>query len=505
WSPPSGQPEHSSNTTTTTTSSALLLSSSPQFLFSQSSVFSIDNPSETNNYRSQTTHTTNSSFHEQQNTFPSKPALIPTNSHPLSHELSTSPMTPTFFNNKNINHISDKENESNIRQRRAYASLDSDQDPLKLAAASSSSLLRNRRSLLDISLTDGLNEDIQRKRSVKAGSAAAVAKECRPKRELERKTVIVHEVKKTDTLAGIALFYGIEVSLLKKTNKLWTNDSIHMHKYLYIPLDECKFDDDNERRTTVILEDDRIHISKNNNNNYHSSSSTSDSSRPSMSSPSSSPSNSPFTYYDREILMPHQTHEFCHDRKLSNVSTATIWSTSSVATTNLGFTSAEIQELSSAQLSYFPPHRTNNGTTLAKNPITTLDTSISSTITQPSPVPISHYQKNRRRNNNINLLTMPFSSTHSSNNSFMENPSKIVDKLITTLDAAGEKYWGRGFSSVKLATSNRRTRSDGDNGLGGIWSSNHGGYRGDSTELRSSLRKSSTSRKVLFANSFEDG
>ncbi|KAG0206640.1 hypothetical protein BGX28_001979 [Mortierella sp. GBA30] len=53
------------------------------------------------------------------------------------------------------------------------------------------------------------------------------------------KRVIIHQVTITDTLAGIALYYGIQVAILKKCNKLWTNDSIHTHKYLYIPFEEC--------------------------------------------------------------------------------------------------------------------------------------------------------------------------------------------------------------------------------------------------------------------------
>ncbi|KAF9136956.1 hypothetical protein BG015_002935 [Linnemannia schmuckeri] len=53
------------------------------------------------------------------------------------------------------------------------------------------------------------------------------------------KRVIIHQVTTTDTLAGIALNYGIQVSILKKSNKLWTNDSIHTRKYLYIPFEEC--------------------------------------------------------------------------------------------------------------------------------------------------------------------------------------------------------------------------------------------------------------------------
>lgn len=48
--------------------------------------------------------------------------------------------------------------------------------------------------------------------------------------------VIVHKVSRTDTLAGIALKYKIPLAQLRKTNKLWTNDSIHLRQVLYIPL-----------------------------------------------------------------------------------------------------------------------------------------------------------------------------------------------------------------------------------------------------------------------------
>ncbi|CAO3669667.1 unnamed protein product [Umbelopsis ramanniana] len=50
---------------------------------------------------------------------------------------------------------------------------------------------------------------------------------------------ILHKVKKNDTVAGISLFYGIPLSKLKKANRLWTNDSIHSRRILYIPLKDC--------------------------------------------------------------------------------------------------------------------------------------------------------------------------------------------------------------------------------------------------------------------------
>ncbi|KAF9933187.1 hypothetical protein BGZ65_004201, partial [Modicella reniformis] len=66
------------------------------------------------------------------------------------------------------------------------------------------------------------------------------------------KRVIIHQLAVTDTLAGIALYYGIQVSVLKKSNKLWTNDSIHTRKYLYIPFEECTV----ARQAGVMVDED---------------------------------------------------------------------------------------------------------------------------------------------------------------------------------------------------------------------------------------------------------
>ncbi|CDZ98785.1 Ubiquitin-like protein [Phaffia rhodozyma] len=52
-------------------------------------------------------------------------------------------------------------------------------------------------------------------------------------------SVLVHEVQSTDTLPKLALLYGIDLSLLKKVNKLWSTDSVHLRKTLHIPLEAC--------------------------------------------------------------------------------------------------------------------------------------------------------------------------------------------------------------------------------------------------------------------------
>lgn len=48
--------------------------------------------------------------------------------------------------------------------------------------------------------------------------------------------VIVHEVSKSDSLAGVALKYGIALADLRRVNHLWASDPIHLRKVLYIPV-----------------------------------------------------------------------------------------------------------------------------------------------------------------------------------------------------------------------------------------------------------------------------
>lgn len=48
--------------------------------------------------------------------------------------------------------------------------------------------------------------------------------------------VFEHKVLPTDSLAGVALKYGITVAQLRKCNKMWASDTIHLRKVLYIPV-----------------------------------------------------------------------------------------------------------------------------------------------------------------------------------------------------------------------------------------------------------------------------
>ena len=43
-----------------------------------------------------------------------------------------------------------------------------------------------------------------------------------------------------DSLAGVALKYGITLAELRRANQLWTSDSIHLRKVLYIPVDKTR-------------------------------------------------------------------------------------------------------------------------------------------------------------------------------------------------------------------------------------------------------------------------
>jgi len=49
-------------------------------------------------------------------------------------------------------------------------------------------------------------------------------------------TIIKHRVLPSDTLQGIALKYGASTTEIKRVNKLWSNDSIHLREILHIPI-----------------------------------------------------------------------------------------------------------------------------------------------------------------------------------------------------------------------------------------------------------------------------
>ena len=48
------------------------------------------------------------------------------------------------------------------------------------------------------------------------------------------------QVQPKDSLAGVALKYGITLADLRRANQLWTSDSIHLRKILHIPVDKTR-------------------------------------------------------------------------------------------------------------------------------------------------------------------------------------------------------------------------------------------------------------------------
>jgi hypothetical protein len=51
--------------------------------------------------------------------------------------------------------------------------------------------------------------------------------------------VYLHHVRKTDTLPLLLLAYETSATVLKKSNRLWSTDSIQSRKELYLPMEEC--------------------------------------------------------------------------------------------------------------------------------------------------------------------------------------------------------------------------------------------------------------------------
>ncbi|KAJ1025564.1 hypothetical protein NDA18_003907 [Ustilago nuda] len=52
--------------------------------------------------------------------------------------------------------------------------------------------------------------------------------------------VLIHPVAPTDTLSSLALHYGADIQVLRKSNKLWPGDPVQMRKLIYIPVESCK-------------------------------------------------------------------------------------------------------------------------------------------------------------------------------------------------------------------------------------------------------------------------
>lgn len=52
--------------------------------------------------------------------------------------------------------------------------------------------------------------------------------------------VLIHPVAPADTLPSLALHYGADIQVLRKSNKLWPGDPVQIRKLIYVPVDSCK-------------------------------------------------------------------------------------------------------------------------------------------------------------------------------------------------------------------------------------------------------------------------
>ncbi|KAI8448258.1 hypothetical protein BY996DRAFT_558716 [Phakopsora pachyrhizi] len=82
--------------------------------------------------------------------------------------------------------------------------------------------------------------------------------------------VLIHRVEKTDTLAGIALSYGINVSALRKANGMWTNDPLSLKEMLRIPLECCNLPP--SKKIEIESDSGKVILWENSNSNNNGSS-----------------------------------------------------------------------------------------------------------------------------------------------------------------------------------------------------------------------------------------
>ncbi|KZT29165.1 carbohydrate-binding module family 50 protein [Neolentinus lepideus HHB14362 ss-1] len=114
-------------------------------------------------------------------------------------------------------------------------------DPLRNSAAT----IANGEGVTRPQLTRMLSDFERKGPGYKMNNSEVQSAEQTSSSELESPTntkkVIIHDVMPTDTLAGVALRYGVSMASLRKANHLWATDSIHLRRQLYIPLEHTPF------------------------------------------------------------------------------------------------------------------------------------------------------------------------------------------------------------------------------------------------------------------------
>ncbi|KAJ9475235.1 LysM domain-containing protein [Pseudozyma hubeiensis] len=87
-------------------------------------------------------------------------------------------------------------------------------------------------------LKQGQQQQQQQRRTTTSRRTAASASSSAAHQDQVR--VLIHPVAPTDTLSSLALHYGADIQVLRKSNKLWPGDPVQIRKLIYIPVDSCK-------------------------------------------------------------------------------------------------------------------------------------------------------------------------------------------------------------------------------------------------------------------------
>lgn len=93
----------------------------------------------------------------------------------------------------------------------------------------------------------GLKDQQQQQRQSSSSQPSTSTRSSRPPTATTSKSsdpdqvrVLIHPVAPTDTLHSLALHYGADIQVLRKSNKLWPGDPVQIRQVVYIPVDSCK-------------------------------------------------------------------------------------------------------------------------------------------------------------------------------------------------------------------------------------------------------------------------
>ncbi|CAG8488020.1 7103_t:CDS:2 [Paraglomus occultum] len=462
WSEVASQQPSEARPTNTTDS--IIPSRSESTIITQSpNIFSLSAsliPTKSNHPQASSTVVLHPSANTSIHRLPREPAF----SHPLDHALDDLPSLTTHKYSQYFSNNSDSWGKASFKSLGIMEEIKG-----RIGGKGGNGSLTRRRSLSNIrgwiTGKDGGVMGRDTRDSVSCGQEENNDEEAK---EENTEAVLVHVVKPNDTLAGVALFYGVELQTLKRANKLWTSDSIHTRKHLYIPLDSCSA----LSTSSVIYNDDSsITILKPRL-------SVSDLSRPSTSSVSSSPSTprlgseaggegelsewSSWRKHEREVSASASTW-IDYGREVSYANENVMRDDSKMDGGNTPLmTRAEIQILPVAQLSYFPPHHrtliavssqsfSENSSMPARqaivSPSTFLDSqstflgadlaSSSQPLQTPSPLPVAQIYKYSP------TISYPLPAATAPSHSYG------FDKVLDQLDLMDERYFKRRFGSIK--------------------------------------------------------